>query len=633
MDKPFDSPQPLDLPRFGLPPWLYEDAAAGVQISGDSGSGKSTLMATLMERVIRARVGLVLLDPHGDLARLMQDLCLTLGTDVVRRTYFIRPADPTVVTPINPLFVDAEGLSPLQWRARLSVKVAHVARILLHAWGERDFNSKPLMFKWVTRFLRSVGALGLPLADVCHFFNTQSPLFGPLVNAIPDLMSRLELMELARLRPTEREEFIASTKNRFLGFLENPIVEAILSRVEGAVDLRWHMKNRSILLVDLSPLGNLRPEDQEILANLWLNQVLHTVYNMPENEREPFFCFVDELPVFSSCAPQLCDASRQVRKMKCRFVAAHQGTTFFPNKLDDPLLNAMIGQFATHLYFRHANPVDAHFFGQVLSLPSYSATREKHRLVQPQQYQDGFDLVVLQDESHQSSTTNSAGRSETTGTTSQTSQTHQSATSTAQSEGESRQEDALRATLSKARQKARNTGVATGNTHGDSHSLGHTWSQATTEGTTKTLKQTLVPVQAWRDVISNITFYTPEEHVQETASILSRLPTGQTFFHVASKGVALVQVPMLADPRRETPKFIARKRETYLAELLTRPEYVSPNTIEAEREQTLLAYVRALQTMTPAPDRLMPMPGDSNQSRTDIRSAGDSTDPDSPLRI
>src|SRR5207245_10038908 len=124
------------------------------------------------------------------------------GPAVQRRLYEVCPADTSIVTPLNPLAVEAEGRDEYTWRARLSVKVAHVARILLHAWGETDFNSKPLLFKWTTRLLRTLAMLGLSLADVRHFLSIQSPLYHALVEAVPDLMARAEFVELAHMRPS-----------------------------------------------------------------------------------------------------------------------------------------------------------------------------------------------------------------------------------------------------------------------------------------------------------------------------------------------------------------------------------------------------------------------------------------------
>ena len=78
--------------------------------------------------------------------------------NVVRATLvtYKGSSDTSVVTKLNPLHVERGGLDDYTWRARVVEKCGHTARILLHAWGEKDFNSKPLLYKWLLRFLDSI---------------------------------------------------------------------------------------------------------------------------------------------------------------------------------------------------------------------------------------------------------------------------------------------------------------------------------------------------------------------------------------------------------------------------------------------------------------------------------------------
>src|SRR5207237_8740223 len=108
--------------------------------------------------------------------------------------------------------------------------------------------------------------------------------------AVPAFVARLVFSALAELRPREREEFIASTKNRMLGFLSHPVVEAALSSTEGVLRPRQLLRDNAILLFDLGTHGVLRQEDQEIFANLWLSELVHAILATPASERVPHFC-------------------------------------------------------------------------------------------------------------------------------------------------------------------------------------------------------------------------------------------------------------------------------------------------------------------------------------------------------
>ena len=157
-----------------------------------------------------------------------------------------------------------------------------------------------MLFKWTTRFLTMLARVGMTIADVRHFFDVGSGVYEALTATAPDLVSRLEMEELAEMRPRDREDFIASTKNRFLGFLENPIIELVLGKLNQTLDVARLIQENAIIIISLERGGVLREDDVEILANLWLSEILYAVYNTPRNARTPHFVFLDELPVFQS---------------------------------------------------------------------------------------------------------------------------------------------------------------------------------------------------------------------------------------------------------------------------------------------------------------------------------------------
>jgi len=477
--------------------FMFADSAGGIQISGDSGTGKSMLMAFLMVTLAKMGHGLFLLDPHGDLARLVRRILLTLGASVEGRIRYYCPADTSVVTPFNPVAVERDGLSEDEWESRLCQKVAKVSRILLHAWGETDFNSKPLLFKWTTRLIETVARIGLPLTGVQHFLDVSSDVYSAIIRQVGDPLAQAEFAELSDMRPADRETLIASTKNRFIGFLKSPIVRNTLGTLDRGVRIRKMMDENAIVLVDLSPQGKLRPEDQQIFANLWLTEILDEVYNCPEGERVWSALFIDELPVFESCADQLNEALRQIRKMKLRIIGAHQGTNFFRERTEDRLLHSFVAQCATHFFFRHIDPVDAKFFAEIPALPSLDPMKVKHVLTQWQQYQAGNRLVTLTDESESSATGRQLGGGQTRGTnqadnwnsdlargeTDSVSDTDtrgtsdSSGTSVSHGTTDSESTQLLRTAVTRAR--ASSIGMADNAAHADTASHGHTTGHST----------------------------------------------------------------------------------------------------------------------------------------------------------
>ncbi len=227
---------------------LFDDAAAGLVVSGDSGSGKSYFLNTIGRWLIEQRRGMTLIDPHGDLVDELERFCSTLPPSQRRRVIVIRYADTTRITGLNPLHVPRQGLSEIAFRAMLAGRTGHVARILLHAFGE-TFNGKPNMLRFFHYYLMTLAHAGLTIPDVRYFFDMKHPIYRALIKAAPDYIARLELAQLIDLKPADRDELIGSTKNRFLNFLQNPLVELALGKPDGHLDVAQAIRDGAVILI------------------------------------------------------------------------------------------------------------------------------------------------------------------------------------------------------------------------------------------------------------------------------------------------------------------------------------------------------------------------------------------------
>lgn len=584
-------PRPTRLPKIDV---LFGESAAGLALSGDSGSGKSNLMQVLMQALIHQGVGLTLIDPHGDLAADMERYCASLPERIQKRVVVIRYADTTHVAGINPLSIGHGETDELRARAMIASKVGHVSKILLYAWGERDFNSKPVMFKWTTRFLTMLARAGLTIADVRHFFDTGSPVYQALVRTAPDVVSRLEMEELADMRPREREDLIASTKNRFLGFLENPITAMVLGMPGETIDVARLIQEGAIIIVNLERRGVLRDEDVEIFANIWLNELLFAAYNTPRDQRVPHFVFLDELPVFQSSADLITRALAQVRKFKVRLVCAFQGTQFFADRVEDRLLNALVGQCNVQFYFRHKSPVDAKFFAEIVKLPSIDLLKKKHVLKTPQQYQDGNDAVVLTDESSNWGDAEQQGSSQADAVSDSTTNTTGSSSSTGSGETRSDSTQRLADAVSRAQSSQNGTSSSDAAAHGTTRTDGRSWSNTRSRGGSVTRKTTLVPRIRTRDVVTSIQFFSPDEQFIDVASRFTRLPVGTAMLYIAGSGVAEAKLPLAKNPLGRTPRFAAKKLSGLRQLVLARNEFATPKQVLDQRrsfERQLIQYL------------------------------------------
>lgn len=574
---------------WGRDSQLLLDSAAGIVLSGDSGTGKSNAMQVLLQKIIAARYGVTLFDPHGDLADDMEAYAASLPDSLRRRVIVIRYSDTRRITGLNPLYVSRDGLDETTYKARLASRVGHVAKILLHAFGERDFNGKPVLAKWTHRILSILASTGLTLADARHFFDVSSPIYQALTNAAPDFVAQLEMQQLADLRPADREDQIGSTKNRFLNFLTNPIVELVLGMTSGHLDLQQAIQDRSIIIISLARGGVLRDEDVEIFANLWLMEVLYAVYNTPRGQRVPHFVMIDELPTFRASFETITSALAQVRKFLCRFVVAFQGTQLFEERQQDRLLNALIGQCDIHFYFRHKNPVDAKFFGEIIKLPSIDTKKVKHEQRQEQQYQDGHDLVTLFDSSENVSAANQDGGSFSDGITNTDTTSSGTSETTGTSSGESTSfvKNAVEQARNEQSGKSNQSGTSSGQSsaQGTTQTQGKNWSQTMTRGKSVTRKQSLVPRIRTREVVTSIQFYSSDEQFLEAAREIATQACGSCFMYLAAQGVSRVQFPLAGNPLSGLPKYAAKKLAQLQKLIFDRPEFATPDELMQLRHE------------------------------------------------
>jgi hypothetical protein len=602
---------------------LFNESAAGIAVSGDSGTGKSTAMLALFESLIRHNeissdpTGITLIDPHGDLAAQCEEVCSSLPRRLRERCFIIRPCNLSHIAALNPLHVPDAGRGALHHRACLTSKVSQVTRNFLYAFGEHNFDSKPVLRKWLSRTLMTTAMARLTIPDGKFFFDVGSDVYHAMAQAAPDAIARMEMNDLIEMRPREREELIASTKNRFLGFLENPVVTLALGRPNGWIDVGTLLRNRTINIISLEPGGVLRDEDVEIFANLWLCEFLYAAYNADRDERAPHVIFLDELPVFSSSFNLLTRALAQVRKFKVRLVAAFQGTGLFPQRTEDPLLNALISQCRTTLVFRHKNPVDAKFFGELVTLPMLDPHAEKHRLTQWQQYQDGNDTAFLTDEGESWSDADQSGgsQSDARGATQTDTTSENRSTSNSDTDTVTRGEDTLSEATSRARGDQTGTGSSRATGTSNTRTDGTNWSSTATRGGSRSRRMTLVPRMRWREVVTSVQFLSTDEQIVLGARDITRFAIGEALAYVAGNFPKHVRFPLVQSPFYRTPKFAAKKLMLLRDEVAARPEFAQPAQIVSERdrfEQQLVAHLERIarqQTLETSP--VVP-PSDNN---------------------
>jgi hypothetical protein len=297
----------------------------------------------------------------------------------------------------------------------------------------------------------------------------------------------------------------------------------------------------------------------------------------------------------------------QVRKFKTRVITAFQGVQPFPDRGDDRLLNALIGQCNLQFYFRHKNPVDAKFFGAIVKLPSIDLLKKKHVLTTPQQYQDGNELVVLTDETANWSDADQQGASQSDAVSDTQTHTNSANQSTAATDTRSESIQRLADAVSRAHSNQTGSGSSDAVAHGTTRSDARNWSNTHTRGGGITRKTTLVPRIRTRDVVTSIQFYTADEQIIQAASDLTQYAIGTALLYIGGHGIAEVKLPLAGNPLRQTPQFAAKKLAELRKLVLVRGEFATPEQLFDQRrdfERQLVQYLNERQMNGQAPPQL-----------------------------
>ena len=571
--------------RFPLDPgflWrLLFAEGAGVEIAGESGSGKSVALLTMLRSLLLHIHFLVFVDPDHDSAESLYHFCLS-DPQLARRTVYFKFNDPDYCGSFDPLAVIPHP-NPTVTEARRATKIEHKTNIELAAWGEKDVNSRPTLAKNATRVSHTASRLGLAAADEELFLDTQSEYYPVLCQGVTSPIHRSEMLELRDARPVDRENQLGSFKNRKLTQYANPLMQAIHAKTaqSGAYSFEEGYRLGQIWIGNVHRGTTLREMDQQVICNEVLSEYFSVVMSRPPAERRPSLCCVEELPVFEHSFDLFVKNLPRLRKFMGRIVACHQGIHTFEGGADSRLLNLIRTLCPTHLYFRSSSPSDAKFTAEQIHLPSINLKKVKYKQYDYEQYHRDNKIVTLHDRSEGSSDSEEFGGSDSLAE-------NNSVTNTS-SHADHQSADPLHSAIVDAQSQA----AAQGTTETRSKN----WAKSSGRNRSITIKQTIVPVMAWRRVLRKIEFWTADEQYLEMASRISRQRTGACFLFMNGQGAQQFQFPLLPDPFARSPKYGQRKIDEFQAQLLERPEFDTIENVEAYRRRFLNILIDQLRKL------------------------------------
>ena len=334
-------------------------------VTGKTGMGKSALLQNLIVTDIRANRGVILLDPHGDLAEAVLSCIPTHRTNDV---ILFDAADQEHPIGFNLL----DDRRPEQRALIASGIVASFQKLWGDSWGPR------LEYILRNSVLALIGQPGTTLVSVSRLL-TDVAYRKLIVGRCSDpLLRSFWQDQFAHWKPQLQVEATAAVLNKVGAYLSSPILRAIVGQSHNALPLRRIMDEGRVLIVNVSK-GRMGEDASSLLGMLLVTGIQLAAMSradIPEAERRDCHLYVDEFQNFatSSFATILSEA----RKYRLSCTLAHQ----YLGQLDESLAAAVFGNVGSLLTFqvggRDAEELAIQLGGDVtpadlMSLPKYTS--------------------------------------------------------------------------------------------------------------------------------------------------------------------------------------------------------------------------------------------------------------------
>lgn len=305
---------------------------------GQTGTGKSTLIETLIAQDIAAERGVILLDPHGDLA----ERVVSRYPDRVRS--FDIAAAPGRYG-YNPLKAVAPALIPLAVSGLMDTFHHHFGE---KAWGPRMEH----IFRNVLYALIESGRATLP--DVLRMLSEKDFRQTVGERSKNPQVRYFFTDELPKLWGRSYFEAIAPVQSKVGAFLTDPKLRRSLVDFETPLSFREAMDEGQCIIINLAR-GILGSDTSAIMGSLIVSTITLAALSrqaLPEAKRTPCHLYLDEFEYFLT--PGTATMLSEVRKVALVVTLANQ----YLAQIDPARRAAVLGNVGSHLCFR-IGPDDA----------------------------------------------------------------------------------------------------------------------------------------------------------------------------------------------------------------------------------------------------------------------------------
>ena len=311
-------------------------------VVGQSGQGKSKFLQHLLAQLTTTTWGCGLFDPHSDLA---SDLLAQLASHPRPQPWLSQPSNRQRVIYLDPSRTDY--LLPcniLRNPASTPYEIAeNVIEAFRRVWPD-TLSEAPRFAQIMRNGVLVLVECGLSLLELEALLTHKEFRNRMLAKVKDPLVVSFFKNQFDRWQ-RDQAIFVSPVLNKVSAFLFQPQVRHMLGANENCLDWRAIIDGGKVLILNL---GGFRDEEtQRLLGSLFLTSLEQAAFSrstQPAHERRPFFCMIDEFPLF--CARDQTSLARilsECRKYRLHLGLAHQTIAQLPGgRIQGALENARL---------------------------------------------------------------------------------------------------------------------------------------------------------------------------------------------------------------------------------------------------------------------------------------------------
>lgn len=324
---------------------MYEhDRLSHLYIVGQTGVGKTSLLQSMIEQDIARGHGVILLDPHGDLAsRLLKNLKPN------QAPIYIDIADPECPYGFNPV----QGVNPPLVPLVVAGMMDSMRNLFADAWGSRMEGVLRVALYAV------VEAGDGTISDVLRILHDNDYRKALALRLSNQEVRRYWLDEFPDINPRFRAEMILPIQTKISALLCDPRLQALFTRKGNVLRFRKLMDEGKTVIINLSK-GKLGADSAGLVGSLMLTAITMAALSratVAENQRRIVWVYMDEAHLLTT--ETVAEMVAELRKYGIGLVMANQQTAQF----GENVRRAVLGNVGSLIVFRAALD-DATYFSK-----------------------------------------------------------------------------------------------------------------------------------------------------------------------------------------------------------------------------------------------------------------------------